>query len=330
MYRNRMLWLAAALFATPALGLGAQDVDDHDLMDRFHKLDANDDGRITPDELDWPMAFRRVDRDGDSAITPGEVEAFMKSQDARRPLARGGAVRPPTGNPHFERREFVNGEGSTLIYYLMAPSEYDAERAYPLVLALHGRGGRTQAPEALGREDMRERFPCFVMAPAAPPGARWAAPDPLRLLSRRPEVLPLVFEVLDSLLGEFSIEPSRLYVTGQSMGGVGTYGALVERPEFFAAAAPICGAWAQSGATAIAQIPIWVFHGEADQTVPVTASRDMVAALREAGGEPRYTEYEGVGHNSWVRAYEETGFWEWLFSQRVEPVGVVPQQSEER
>jgi predicted peptidase len=99
------------------------------------------------------------------------------------------------------------------------------------------------------------------------------------------------------------------------MGGNGTWHFITSRPELFAAAIPLCGWGNPNRANQIAQMPIWAFHGAADPTVPVAESQKMIAAIRQAGGNPRYTEYKGVGHEVWLKAFQEPGLVEWLFAQ---------------
>ena len=127
--------------------------------------------------------------------------------------------------------------------------------------------------------------------------------------------MPLVLGLLEALEGEFSIDASRVYVAGQSMGGIGTWSYIIARPDLFAAAIPLCGAGDASRAAVIAKIPIWAFHGADDPTIPVKESRTMIAAIKQAGGNPRYTEYPGVGHEVWLKAFQEKGLVEWLFAQ---------------
>ena len=102
------------------------------------------------------------------------------------------------------------------------------------------------------------------------------------------------------------------------MGGYGTWDMIMRRPDTFAAAVPICGGGDESKAPSIAKVPQWIFHGGADTVVKPERSRNMVEALKNAGAEPKYTEYEGVGHNSWDKAYADAEMWSWLFSQKKE------------
>ena len=127
--------------------------------------------------------------------------------------------------------------------------------------------------------------------------------------------------LIRSLVDELAIDEDRIYVTGQSMGGGGTWGMLAYYPRCFAAAAPVCGTGDVDSAAAIAEggTAVWAFHGDADSTVPVDGSRRMIAALRAAGGRPQYTEYPGVKHDSWVDAYPEPALHRWMFQQARRP-----------
>jgi predicted peptidase len=207
----------------------------------------------------------------------------------------------------FEKRTHACADGTKLEFLLMKPK--DLETPHPLVLCLHGKGGNTDAAGALARESMREKYPAYVMAPKSG-GARWAA------VGGGDEALPHVFEAIEALQKELKIDPKRIYVTGQSMGGAGSFGAVAKKPELFAAATPICGGWDPAQAKSMAAVPFWIFHGDADPTVPVESSRKMVEALKAAGADPKYTEYPGVKHNSWDKAYAEDELWEWMFKQK--------------
>jgi len=130
------------------------------------------------------------------------------------------------------------------------------------------------------------------------------------------ESIRLSLAALSKLQKEFSIDPDRLYVIGLSMGGHGLWSLVSRHPDMFAAAIPICSAGDTSQAPKLIHLPIWCFHGDADPLVPVENARQMMAALKKAGGHPKYTEYPGVGHNSYVNAFKEPELLPWLFSQK--------------
>lgn len=203
-------------------------------------------------------------------------------------------------------------------YVVYVPSDYTPDKKWPIVLFLHGSGARgsdnrRQINEGLGpaiREDP-SRCPAIVVFPQAEtlsvmPINAWfpTSPDGQRAL---------VF--LDLAEKEYSTDPDRVYLTGLSMGGIGSWAQALNDPDRWAAVVPICGGGNQHDAQKIAHLPIWVFHGSLDTTIPVAFSRTMVKSLKKAGGNPRYTEYPTVGHNSWTRAYREPELWPWLFSQ---------------
>ena len=238
----------------------------------------------------------------------------------------------------MEKRVHKNDQGETLPYRLFVPKGYDKTQPHALVLFLHGAGERGSDNEAqlkhaqflrFAEEDAQRKQPTIIVAPQCPSGrmpdgeddykwvqVSWSAKDPIPTPKEPSYGMRLTFEILDALEKEFNIDPDRRYVTGLSMGGYGTFDALVRRPKYWAAGVPICGGMDNSKAKEIAHIPVWVFHGDEDRAVPVERSRTAVEALKEAGGDPKYTEFEGVGHFAWGPAYEEPELVDWLFSQK--------------
>ena len=122
--------------------------------------------------------------------------------------------------------------------------------------------------------------------------------------------------MVDGLIAAGKVDPARVYVTGLSMGGYGTWYAAGMPGSRFAAAAPVCGGGDPDWAKRYVGLPVWAFHGDDDRAVPVGRSREMIEAIRAAGGEPKYTEYPAVGHDSWTRTYADDAFHDWLFAQR--------------
>lgn len=234
-----------------------------------------------------------------------------------------------------EAREFTSSTGDKIPYRLFIPRDYDSGTQYPLVLFHHGGGGSGNdnlrnlegpLPFEWAGPERQAKNSCFIVSPQMPEN------EPRGNGLTRQESMKVhirtIHEILDHLEEEFSIDTRREYVTGLSMGGTCTWLALTERPNRFAAAAPVCSGYKFIGLDSaemgrkFAQLPLWIFHGDADETVSVDYSREMVKALKDAGGLPKYTEYPGIGHDSWDLAYREDEFIKWLFTQTLKPEGV--------
>ncbi len=195
-----------------------------------------------------------------------------------------------------------------LQYLLYLPAGYGTSRQkWPLVLFLHGAGEsgtdlarvKTHGPPKLveqGRE-----FPFILVSPQC--STRGWNPDTLNAL-------------LDDLIRTYRVDPDRVYVTGLSMGGYGTWALAAAHPEKFAAIAPICGGGNPRDAGKIAKLPIWVFHGAKDPTVPLQRSEVMVQAVKAAGGNVKFTIYPEAGHDSWTESYNNPEFYTWLLAQK--------------
>jgi predicted peptidase len=203
----------------------------------------------------------------------------------------------------------------------MKPLDYDPQKKYPLVVCLHG-GTWGLPPDAirhvevpepsviLSNQENRKKYSAFLFVPQCPPGASWGG------VPGYPAADSLVFETMQALEEEFRIDEKRRYVAGGSGGGMGSWHFIGTRPDMFAAAIPFCGAGNPALAPKMMDVPVWAFHGSVDRNVPVSGSRDMVAAIRKAGGKPRYTEFPGVGHNVWPSIISTPGVLDWLFTQK--------------
>jgi len=199
-------------------------------------------------------------------------------------------------------------------YGLFVPPSYTPSRKYPLILYLHGSTDTTTWDFEWYHDPIQSQDPVFVLTPKSlnPSlgwGASWdasAAPD-----------LQNTLDLLASTLREFSIDTTRLYVTGTSMGGFGTFNIISRRPGFFAAAYALCGGGTTATASQMAQTPLWIFHGGADPVVSVQYSRDIYHAIQQAGGtQVRYTEYPGVAHDVWDYTPGEKTLQRWFLAQR--------------
>lgn len=286
-----------------------------DKFARLESADANKDGKLSKEELGaqfWSRASG-FDANGDGVLDAAELEA-MKGKGRR---GNEQQARPGGANSAFEVREFKASNGETMRYSLFVPKE-KGESALPLVLCLHGAGGGTDAANLLASPAMQAKHPCIVMAPACDgKNTRWAKSE-FRGGADVRSVMPELIEALDAVVAETKADKARLYITGQSMGGMGTWGVIAEHAAKFAAAVPVCGIWQPEDAPKMSGVAIWAFHGAEDKTVPVSGSREMIEVLKKAEvkPEPKYTEFPGVGHGSWGPAYETAELWEWLFAQR--------------
>jgi predicted peptidase len=228
---------------------------------------------------------------------------------------------------YFEKRTFVR-DGIKLPYRLELPANYDSTKKYPIILFLHGAGERgsdnesqlTYIDKIFGSEQFRQKYPAFILAPQCPKDKRWVEVDWSLMHHTIPDTMSipmrLTVALLLSIIHKYNIDTDRIYVTGLSMGGFGTWDIIARFPHLFAAAIPICGGGDEKTAPKIAHIPIWAFHGTLDKVVPVQRSRNMIAAIKKAGGNPKYTEVPNKGHLVWNTAYATPGLWQWLFSQK--------------
>lgn len=221
----------------------------------------------------------------------------------------------------FVPRIYKNSRRETMPYRLFIPASYDKTKKYPVVIWLHGAGGAgddnllqisgDQIPgtRLWTKAENQARHPAFVLVPQSTGG--WASTSGTQLSDEE----RLVVEILNGLKSEFSIDSKRIYVAGQSNGGFGTWDMISKRPELFAAAIPLCGGGNPILASNLIFMPIWAFHGDKDDVIPVEESRQMIAAIKKLGGIPRYTEYKGADHDVWTPAFKEPALVDWLFAQ---------------
>jgi len=231
-------------------------------------------------------------------------------------------------NPRFSNNNYIDKKGDTLRYRLLGP-DYDTLRFYPLVIFLHGSGERGNDNEAqlkwgvtnFATDQMMMTHPAFVLAPQCPENKQWAAfaknADSFHL-SLKPspsKQMELLTGLIHQLCKTLRIDTNRIYITGVSMGGYGTFDAIERYPHLFAAAVPVCGAGDEAKAVDIAHIPIWIYHGAEDPAVSPLHAYEMNTALVKAGAHPGLTVYPATGHFSWLGAYIDPLMIEWLFSQ---------------
>jgi poly(3-hydroxybutyrate) depolymerase len=226
------------------------------------------------------------------------------------------------------RNDFLYGhadDGSDLPFRYFVPPGYDGSQAYPLILFLHGSGERGDDNEAqlnnnangamrLLDDDNLALQPVFMIAPQCPADGWWSGGTLLSAIG-----------TIDQISTSYNIDPDRVYITGLSMGGMGTWSAVTAEPDRFAAAVPMSGSGDTNPAPSVAMLPFWFFHANDDGTVPVAGSDDLVAALRDAGGNVVYTRYDTGGHGIWPVAYTHPLLFAWIVSQqRGHPSTITP------
>ncbi len=220
----------------------------------------------------------------------------------------------------------------TLAYNLFVPDNYDSNKSYPLVLFMHGLGERgndclsvltaNQGATIWAKESEQTKHPCFVLAPQCPAEKRWTIHLP-EGYDEPTDELGAVYNLVQQTISQYNIDNNRLYCTGLSMGGFGSWMLNILHPNLFAAVVPVC---AYGGTTLVSKLvkkPIWVFTAEEDPRVSVDKIRETVNALIASGGDLKYTEYPAgsyfypMAHYSWVPAYANEEMREWLFSQKL-------------
>jgi predicted peptidase len=240
------------------------------------------------------------------------------------------------GAPSFARKRetgfldrSLSLHGAIYKYQVFVPDNWSPNQKWPMILFLHGAGERgtdgliqTQVGIATAIRNDRSRFPAIVVMPQCLREHSWNKPD----------MEEVALAALAAASREFKGDRKRNYLTGLSMGGYGTWALAAAYPNKFAAIVPICGGillpddsrkqpdsdripYLEAAKKIGTKLPIWVFHGDADPAVPVAESRLMVEALKAAGANVRYTEYPGVGHNSWDKAYADPELMTWLLSK---------------
>lgn len=200
----------------------------------------------------------------------------------------------------------------TLEYLLYLPKDYDKQASWPLVIFLHGAGERgddlalvkKHGPPKLIEEG--QDFPAIVVSPQCKKNLWWHS-----------QLLELS-ALIDSIEAKYHVDKSRIYLTGLSMGGFGTWALAARSPERFAALIPICGGGEPISTMALRKIPIWAFHGAKDAVVPLKRSEEMVDSLKRWKGNVQFTVYPEADHDSWTETYANPEVWKWLFEQKRE------------
>ncbi|MCC7401481.1 MAG: prolyl oligopeptidase family serine peptidase [Chitinophagaceae bacterium] len=238
-----------------------------------------------------------------------------------------GLSRSQAQPSRFSAHKYIKNR-DTLNYRFLFP-DYDTFRKYPLVVFLHGAGERGNDNDAqlmwgvmnFATDQSMLSHPAFVLAPQCPEKTQWAnftanpANGDIRIAPEPSGTMSLLVQLIHEVIKQNRIDTNRIYITGLSMGGYGTFDAIMRYPDLFAAAVPVCGGGDTSKASRIAHLPIWMFHGADDVVVSPDLSANMTRALFNAGARPGFTLYPEVGHFAWLAAYSDQNMMEWLFRQ---------------
>lgn len=253
-------------------------------------------------------------------------------------MAMGGLLQLAAQDLNLYEKKWLHCGSDTLPYRVLMPENFDTAKAYPLILFLHGAGERGSNNESqlvhgsklFLQPGMRQQFPAIVVFPQCPANSFWSrvnwrfdSTSKKREFNFPEESEPsyamlMVMQLMRELDKQYKVKKDQVYVMGLSMGGMGTFELVKRMPNTFAAAVPICGGSNAANAKYMKHTAFWIFHGEADEVVPVSLSKDMAIALQQyySASEMQLTLYPGVGHNSWEKAFAEKELLPWLFSQQ--------------
>lgn len=264
---------------------------------------------------DGKVTIRRTDNRKSFTVALDTLSEADREWVATQLKAEGeDAAKMDKNNPfaklltgEWQRHE---GHGLPFRFYGARKLRGGNEAGYPLVIYLHGRGGDVMTPEQPGEaktfseEDNYRKRECFIIAPQCPKDASWDGKNSAA-----------VVEIIGDLMKNLSVDKKRIYLTGYSMGGYGTFHLLGEEPKLFAAGVPIAGGGDPNKAETFKKVPLWVFHGAKDDVVKPEQSRRMVEALEKARATVKYTEYGDGDHGIAGRVYGDVKMHEWLFEQ---------------
>ncbi len=229
----------------------------------------------------------------------------------------------------------IEYQEKTMPYRILKPVDFDPSKTYPLHIFLHGAGERGDDNKAQlihGSDlfiEQSTNYPAIVIFPQCPTDDTWAQQEYSRNYKKDINVfkfpkqseptwaMSTVMALIDEYVQRGNVDTTRMYLSGLSMGGMGTFELLARRPELFAAATPICGGGNPKTVSEWAtETPVWIFHGKEDKVVPPIYSKIMYKAVLKTGATPKLTLYDHVGHNSWGPAFAEKEFFPWIYKQK--------------
>jgi len=231
-------------------------------------------------------------------------------------LMGGIAMGAKMGKAGAQREQVFNKKITKTVgckYLLYLPADYgkDAKKKWPLIMFLHGAGERGENLELVKKHGppkmiaQGKPFDFIIVSPQCPNDIWW------------PEQTDVLISLFDDIETKYRVDTDRIYLTGLSMGGFGTWSLTERYPQRFAAIAPICGGGERYAANRLKDVPVWAFHGAKDNVVPVARSQEMVDAVKKAGGDAKLTIYPEAEHDSWTQTYDNPQLYEWLLSHRI-------------
>ncbi|TMI63377.1 MAG: hypothetical protein E6H07_11365 [Bacteroidetes bacterium] len=267
--------------------------------------------------------------------TDNWIERFYEWMGVMGLLAKKAPAPANTAFDIYQKKEYVYADGKTLPYRVLYPENYDKTKKYPLILFLHGSGERgndnekqlTHGAKLFLKDENRKNFPAIVVFPQCPQESAWAVIK----IDRNVQPVKMDFDytmegnwpllaandLVRKLSNEEGVDKSKIYISGLSLGGMGTFESVYRNPDLYAAALPICGGGdVNHYDKRITKTAFWIFHGDADASVDVKLSREMVDKLKSLKAEVKYSEYPGVKHNSWDNAFAEAEYLSWMFGHK--------------
>lgn len=266
------------------------------------------------------------------------LPTFSFADDSVRILSGAQVYEAFENSQNSVKEVFKSSTNTSLPYRLYVPDDYDPNKSYPLVLFFHGAGERGTDNKAqisagsvmqrLLTETEQKRFPCLILAPQCAGDSKWVLSDwgPGTYDHTKIKVSPYMKaaeELLAKVVDEYSVDKSRLYVTGMSMGGYGTWDIISRNPDMFAAAFPVCGGVDESYLDALQGFPIWTFHNNGDTIVSSKGTKLAYEKL-QSGGAITYTEYKSTAHDAWTAAYSTATLMNWVFTKSAKTAVTYP------
>ena len=268
---------------------------------------------------------------GADSVHPNKSGYLIMSRFAQKAISKTLTFTEDSNELNlYKKANWISTNGDKLAYRYRKPDNFNPNKKYPLLLFLHGSGGRGSDNEqqlwdansigAFAKQKISSKYQTYIFAPQVPNGERWVSTN---WNTEKYSIIPIsqsmkyTFEALDSFIDKNqNVDKNRIYVLGMSMGGWGAWDAISRRPNYFAAAVPICGGGDPDQAVNLKNVNIWAWHGKEDTVIDISKSQLMVSATKKQKGDIRFTELKTRGHDSWLDVWNSKELWKWLYNQR--------------